>query len=438
MTPEQAEAFLSSRGPGVVPGLERIDALMELLDNPQLSFPTVHLAGTNGKTSTARMIATILAAHGLTVGLYTSPHLARLTERFCLAGWNEGLSWEEISGEQLVETLQYLLPLIRLAEDRRGEELTHFELTCALAFEWMAQRTVGVGVIEAGMGGRWDATNVIEAAVAVLTPIEVDHAQFLGSSPELNASEKVGIIKPGAVVVSADQRPEVAGLIQAAAAEKGATLVVEARDFVIEANEAAVGGRSVSIKTARAGYADLFLPLHGAHQGRNLALAIAAAEAIVDRAMDRDLLSAGLAAVTSPGRLEVVGRRPLVVLDGSHNPHGAAAIAGAIPESFLFDQVTIVFSIFADKDAAGILKPLLPLASRVIFTGSDSPRSAPPERLLEIAQTLDGSAQLSVTTPLEDALNLAIATSRPQDLVLVTGSLHAVGRARGHLSHQKG
>jgi dihydrofolate synthase / folylpolyglutamate synthase len=437
MTPREAKALLDSRGFGITPGLERIQALMDLLDNPQLSYPTIHLAGTNGKSSTARMITAILASHGLSAGTYTSPHLRDVTERYALAGWNEGLSWEEMSDDELASTMAYLLPFIELVESELNESLTYFELTTAIAFEWMAQRTVGLGVIEAGMGGRWDATNLIDSSVAVLTPIDVDHLEFLGASSRDNASEKVGIIKPGSTVVSADQRPEVADLIQSTANELDSKVLVEGRDFFVDANDTAVGGRIGSIRTGRAEYPDLFLPLHGAHQIYNLALAIAASESFLEATLNEDQLRVGLDSVRSPGRLEVVRRQPLVVLDGAHNPHAAAALASTLPRDFLFKRLTLVLSIFMDKDIPGILGHLLPVADRAIFTSSDSPRSAPPGALREISARLDTPAELDVREPIGEAISLAVAASDPEDLILVTGSLHAVGQARELIVDQR-
>lgn len=430
MTPREAKAFLEARGFGIAPGLQRLQALMPLLDGPQLTYPTIHLAGTNGKSSTARMITAVLAAHGINTGLYTSPHLTDLTERYALAGWHDGFNWHQISDEELASTLEYLLPFIQMVENDLNDSLTYFELTTALAFEWMAQRTVGVGVIEAGMGGRWDATNLIDAAVAVLTQIDVDHAEFLGPSSLDNAKEKVGIIKAGSTVISADQRPEVADLLQTTALHLNAPVLVEGRDFFVDANLVAIGGRSVTVRTSRAEYTELFLPLHGAHQAYNLALAVAACEAILDRDLDVTQLGAGLAAVRSPGRLEVVRRQPLVVLDGAHNPHAAAALAATLAQDFHFKSLTMVVSIFEDKDVSGILDHLLPIATRVIFSSSDSPRSASAQDLMSLAELKLTMATLEVREPLDDAINLAIVTAGSEDMVLVTGSLQAVGQAR--------
>ncbi|MGQ0679452.1 MAG: bifunctional folylpolyglutamate synthase/dihydrofolate synthase [Actinomycetota bacterium] len=433
LTSEQAKAFLDARGFGITPGLERIKALMTLLDNPQLSYPTIHLAGTNGKSSTARMVTSILAAHGLTCGLYTSPHLRELTERFVLAGWSERPVWEQISEQDLGGTLEYLLPFVQIVENDLFSSLTYFELTTALAFEWMAQRTVAVGVVETGMGGTWDATNLVDSAVVVLTQIDVDHSAFLGPTSRDNAMEKVGIIKPGSIVISAHQRPEVAALVGAAAREQGAQLLADGSEFALASNRTAIGGRSVTVRTARKSYEELFLPLHGAHQASNLALAVAAAEAFLDRPLDQVLLAEALAGVSSPGRLEVVGRRPLVVLDGAHNPHAAAALAHTLPEDFLYRRLTIVLSIFEDKDIPGILKHLVPLADRLVLTRSDSPRAMPPRALAEHASAVGGAAELLVIDKIEQAISSAAESAGPEDLVLITGSLHAVGQARASL-----
>ena len=410
-----------------------MEALLGLLGNPQLGFPTIHLAGTNGKTSTARILTTILAAQGLNTGLYTSPHLVDVEERFVQAGWDEGLSWRQISREELAGTLSYLVPFTEMVENDLGEPLTYFELTTAIAFEWMAERSVAAGVIETGLGGRWDATNLVESAVAVLTPIDVDHAAYLGDSPKANASEKVDIIKPGATAVSADQPAEVLELVTAKAEAVGASALIAGRDFFVDANETAVGGRSVSLTTPRGAYEGLFLPLHGAHQGANLALAIAAAESFLGRDLDFDLVQEALAAVTSPGRLEVVGRQPLVVLDGAHNPHAAAALRRTLASDFLFRTLTMVLSIFEDKDIPRMLSELVPAADRVIFTTADNPRASSGEALAKAAPVVAGQDAPEVVDRLEDAVDRALALSGEEDMVLVTGSVHAVGQARRHL-----
>lgn len=436
LTFKRAQALLAARGFGITPGLERMEALLHLLDGPQLNYPTIHLAGTNGKTSTARMTAAILAAHGLNAGLYTSPHLLEITERYVLAGWDESLLFDEIAEEEFSATLEYLLPFIEVVEAERGEPLTYFEVTTAIAFEWMCEKVVGAGVIEAGMGGRWDATNLIDSAVAILAPIRVDHREFLGATPAQNAQEKVGIMKPGCTAVVADQTPEVMDLIEAKAQSVDAHLVVLGKGLTVPVNDTAVGGRLMEIRTPEAVYEELFLPLHGAHQGRNLALAIAAAESLLNRPLDADLLRASLAQVTSPGRMEILKRHPLVVVDGAHNPSAAAALAGALPNDFAYDRLNLVLTIFDDKDLPGVLAPLAPLAGRIILTRSNSPRAADPERIR--AALPPGSAEPVMIESLEEAVDLAVATSLDDELVLVTGSLFGAGQARRHLLGNQG
>lgn len=433
LTYHQASSSLESRGFGIKPGLERIRALTGLLSEPQRNFQSIHLAGTNGKTSTARMIAAILGAHGLNTGLYTSPHLHTVRERFALAGWDGGPVWEQMSEAEFASTLSYLLPFVELVENRRGEPVTYFELATAMAFEWMSERSVAAGVIEAGMGGRWDATNLVEGIVAVLTPIDVDHSSFLGTTPLRNAEEKVEIIKAGATVVTAAQRPEVAALIERRAAAAQATLLRLGREFLVDSSEAAVGGRAVTVRTHRTLYEDLFVPLHGKHQATNLALAVVAAESFLDRQLDDAQLRAGLASVRSPGRMEVVSRGPLVVLDGAHNPLAAKALAATLSGDFLYTTMTMVVSVFEDKDVAGMLAHLIPLADRVIFTRMQHARAAAPQRLAAAAPPMPVPIRQEIIEPLEEAVDLAIASASREDLVLVTGSLEAVGQARRHL-----
>ncbi len=429
----EAKAFLESRGFGITPGLARIEALLKLLSDPHLNFPTIHLAGTNGKTSTARMITTILAAHGLGTGLYTSPHLHGVEERFVLAGWDDGLSRQQMSPDEFAANVSYLLPFTELVESDLGEALTYFELTTAMAFEWMSERSVAAGVIETGLGGRWDATNLVHSTVAVLTPVDVDHSAYLGTTPKANAAEKVDILKEGATAVSAAQPPEVLQLLTAKAQAVGASTVVLGRDYFVDSNETAVGGRAVTVRTGRANYEDLYLPLHGAHQATNLAVSLAAAEAFLDRALDFDLLQAALSTVTSPGRLEVVSRRPLVVLDGAHNPHAAAALRRTLASDFLFKNLTMVLSIFEDKDITGVLAELVPAADRVILTQAGNPRAAEPRVLASAAPQVAGQDPPEVVERLEDAVDRALQISDEDDMVLVTGSLHAVGEARQYL-----
>ena len=423
---------LEGRGFGIKPGLDRIDALVQLLDNPQLTYPTIHIAGTNGKSTTARMIGNILAAHGLKTGVYTSPHLSRVTERFALYGSHgTKVVHEEMTQEECRNTLDYLMPFVEVVEKDQDEQVTYFELTSLMAFEWMAEKTVAAGVYETGLGGTWDATNVLKSGVCVIAPIAVDHRDFLGNSPAENAVEKLGIIKGSAWTVSAAQEPEVERLLEETVRTKKGSLRLMERDFKITSDQSAVGGRLATIETKFAIYLDVFLPLFGKHQTRNLALAIAAAESFMDRELNRDQLDAALAVLKSPGRLEVLVKQPLVVLDGAHNPHAARALAQALPDTFGPLPITMVISIFEDKDAEGIIGPLVPLSRRMIFTRSTSPRAADPHALARLAGGL--GAETQVVEDLGAALDGAVTSAASDEMVLVTGSLQAVGEARDHL-----
>ena len=435
----EACALIEGRGQGIRPDLSRIRALLDLLDHPERACPTVHLAGTNGKTSTARLTGALLAAEGLTTGIYTSPHLQSLRERYALAGPGPDHATlpvvDLIPPEELAETLEYLLPFVALVEADRPERVTYFELTTALAFEWMAGHSVSAAVVEAGMGGSWDATNVVAGEVAVLTRIGVDHAAFLGTTPLDNAREKVGIIKPGARVVSAAQEPEVALLIRQTADAVGAHVRFLDEDFRLSANESAIGGRLVSVEGPQGGrYDDLFVPLLGAYQGINAALALAAAEELLGRPLDRESAEAGLSVVTSPGRLEVVSRDPLTVLDGAHNPQAAALLGPALAAAFMGSPRVFVLSIFSDKDIPGILAGIAPAADILVVTASGSERSAPPEVLASQALAAGFPARaIHRAEHLPEAVQLGRELAGGTGLVVVTGSLYAVGEARDAL-----
>ncbi|HLF69464.1 MAG TPA: folylpolyglutamate synthase/dihydrofolate synthase family protein [Actinomycetota bacterium] len=423
---------LDRRGFGIRPGLDRVRALLELLDDPQKSYPSIHVAGTNGKTTTSRIIGALLAAHGCSVGTYTSPHLQSVRERFeRLGSAEEGIVADLIEPEEFALLHEYLGPFIATIENERGETVTYFEVLTAMAFDWMAQQAVGAGVFETGLGGRWDATNVLEPQVCVLTNIDVDHAIFLGSTPVENAREKAGIIKPGTVVVSAQQDPEVDPVITEAALREGAELHRMQDSFEILSDDVAEGGRITTVRGLHSTYEDLFLPLMGQHQSRNLAVSIAAVEAFFGRQLDPEATRAALLQVRSPGRMEIVRLHPVVMLDGAHNPDGAATLAGAIKTSFPGRHTTLVLSIMSDKDREGILERILPLADSVIFTRCEGPRASDPRDLASIASKLGHAS--SVVPSLREAIDAAIDQSGHEDLVLMTGSLYAVGEARDHL-----
>jgi dihydrofolate synthase/folylpolyglutamate synthase len=433
----EAVRLLEGIGFGIRPDLSRIEALVDLLAHPERGYPTIHVAGTNGKSSTARMIGAILAAHGLVTGVYTSPHLQSIRERFVTVGLAEAgaegvrVAFDCISPDEFAAIFAYLLPFVGMVEAQEEEPVTYFELTTALAFEWLADKAVGAGVFEAGLGGTWDATNVIESEVAAITRVALDHTSFLGSTAREQAMEKAGIIKQGGRVVCESQEPDVLEILQRAADQAEAPLVMAGRDFRLLSDRLAHEGRLISIEGCRGRYGDLFLPLHGSHQSANAAVAVAACEQFLERSLDEEALRVGLAAVESTGRLEVVRRNPLVVLDGAHNPAAAEALGPALAETFGKRRRIFVVSVFEDKDLEGILEQLTPYASEFVFTASSSPRAAPPERLAALGRWQGIPSEIVATLGL--ALNAAISRAGPEDLVAVTGSLFAVGEARDHL-----
>lgn len=417
---EEALAELEARGPGrMVPGLDRIAALAGLLGDPHLAYPTVHVAGTNGKSTTARLVARILCAHGLTAGLTISPHLHQVTERFSVCD-------DPIEREEFAEVYDHLRPYLEEV-DPRGEPVTYFEALAALAFLWFADKPVDVGVFEVGMGGTWDATNLIRSNVAVVCPIGLDHPE-LGSTIEEVAGEKAGILKEGTVAVVREQPPEAAGVLEHRAAEVGARLVREGQDFGVPARELAVGGQRLGIRGLRGHYRGLFLPLHGEHQARNAAAAVAACEELLDRPLADGAVREGLGGVTSPGRMEVVGRHPLVLLDGAHNPAGVAALVEGLREAFIWRRLFLVVGVLETKDAAGIVARLASRTTLAHACASSHPRALSPERMAEICRA--AGIETLVQPSVEAALDAAEADAEPDDLILVTGSLYTVADAR--------
>lgn len=415
-----AVAELDGRQPeGMKPDLGRIEAVAELLDNPQLRYPTVHVTGTNGKTSTVRLVTRILCAHGLSSGRYTSPHLAEVTERL-------GVCDDDIEDEDFADAYAHLLPVLEQV-DRRGERVTYFETLTALAYLWFADKPVDVGVFEVGMGGQWDATNLVRGDVAVVCSIDLDHPE-LGSAVEEVAREKAGIIKEGSTVVVQDPNEPTMAVIDARASAIGASLMVLGRDFWLDGPLPAVGGQQLMVRTEHAEYGDLLLPLHGAHQALNAAAAIAASEALLGRALNGEALQQALAGATSPGRLEVVSRHPLVVLDGAHNPHAARALAGSLSAAFTWERLHLVIGVLDRKDVEGIVDPLALQADVAYACRNSNPHSRPAE---DVAAACDRAGVPA--TSYEDvgaAIAAAEAAAGPDDLILVTGSLYTVADAR--------
>lgn len=410
----------------VAPTLERMVALAELLDHPEQSFPSIHVTGTNGKTTTAQVATQLLRAAGLTVGTYTSPHLHSVRERIAYDG-------EPISEEDFAETMAYLAPFLERA-DTGGSRLTYFETLTALAEVWFAHRAIDLGVVEVGMGGTWDATNLVRGEVAVITEVTLDHPE-LGSMPVEVAREKVGVIKEGAVCVSGEHSPEVMAIVEDRCRARGAALRVAGRDFAIAGRQLAVGGQFVDLRVGDRSYEELFVPLYGERLATDALLGLAAVSAFLgDREIDEDVVRTALAAVRSPGRLEVVRRRPLVIVDGAHNPSAARVLADALAESFRWERLILVIGILADKDIAGVAEALVPRADAVIATRSASPRAAPVERVAKEASRL-GPEPLTAAT-VEGAVATALELAGERDCVLVTGSLYTVGEARAALLGQ--
>jgi dihydrofolate synthase/folylpolyglutamate synthase len=406
----------------MVPDLSRITAIADLLDHPERTYPTIHVTGTNGKTTTARMITALACAHGLSTGTYTSPHLASPRERLALCG-------DPIGEDEFGEEYERLLPYLREVDAATPDRVTYFEALTALAYLWFADKPVQLGVFEVGMGGLWDATNLVAGDVAVLTPISLDHPE-LGETVGEVATEKAGIVKAGKVAVSREQPVEALAVIRTRVEDVGARLLLEGDDFELTSRAPGVGGQVISVRTPRANYSSLRLPLFGEHAARNAGAAIVTLEALLDRELSEDAVHAGLQQAGSAGRLEVVGRHPLVVLDGAHNPAGAAALVTALPEAFTWERLWIVFAISANKDLDGVVAELARLNPAVLATRhSVAARSAAPHDAAEACRRhgLDDVEQFE-TVP--DALAAAADRAEEADLILVTGSLYTVADAR--------
>jgi dihydrofolate synthase/folylpolyglutamate synthase len=432
----EVEDALLSRWPEtrLVPTLDRIAAFTELLGEPQRAYPVIQLTGTNGKTSTARMIETLVRALGLRTGRFTSPHLESMTERIVIDG-------APLSDDAFVEAFNDVAPYTHLVDADSEHPLSFFETVVGMAYAAFADAPVDVAVVEVGMGGTWDATNVVDAQVAVLTPIGVDHAQYLGDTPAAIAHEKVGIIKAGATVVTAVQEEDVDGLIEERCLEVGAILVREGIDFGIRSRVPAVGGQMVSLRGLRGTYDEVFLPLYGAHQAHNAAVALAAVEAFVggDEPLALEAVRDAFAEVTSPGRLEIVRRSPTIVLDAAHNPHGATALVAALEDSFTFSPLVGVIGAMGDKDVEGFLEVLEPVLAHVVCTQNSTPRALSAASLGELARGVFGQDRVSVAPGLLEAIEEAAALAEVGGSfgegigsggVLVTGSVVTVGEAR--------
>lgn len=463
------------------PSLMRIIALTSLLGDPQRAYPVVHITGTNGKTSTARMTETLLRARGLRTGLFTSPHLTSVRERICVDG-------QLLSPERFIEVYREIEPYLRLVDAQQPVKLSFFEVLTGMAFAAFADAPVDVAVIEAGMGGTWDSTNVADGVVAAITPISIDHVEYLGNTVAAIATDKAGIIKPGAVAVLGQQPVDAAAELMRRAVKVGASVAREGIEFGVLSRELAVGGQRLAIRGLLGEYHDLFLPLFGVYQAGNAACALAVVEAFSgaagspslmpaeangetapvqgagsrDGRLDDDLVRTAFAMMSSPGRLEIVRRSPLVVVDAAHNPAGMAATAAALTESFGPAEVVAVLAISADKDVAGVLDALEPVAAGVVVTTNSSPRSMPAIELAELARSAFGPDRVHVAERLDDAIEVAVgladeaasqiggplaglvasgdaeSLASAGTMVLITGSVVTAGDARALLSYGGG
>ena len=434
----EVEAEILSRAPehSVQPSLERVEWALDLLGSPERAYRNVHITGTNGKTSTARMAERLLAATGMRTGRFTSPHLASIRERIALDG-------EPISEEGFIAAWEDVAPYIQMVDERSaaagGPRMSFFEVLTVMALAVFADHPVDVAVIEVGMGGTWDCTNVVPGDVEVITPIGLDHAAWLGDTIEEVASNKAGTIKDGAMLITSVQPPAAQAIIAAAAAQHG---VVWRRELDPEEDpdEAdagvlsvldrtlAVGGQMVTLRTAAAVYEDVFIPLHGDYQVHNALLALAAAEAVFGgRALPAKIVEDGFASVASPGRMEVLRSSPTVIVDAGHNPHGLGALVPAVEEAFGFRHLVAVVGAMADKDVEGILSVLEPACDAVVCVPIDSPRALEAEDLAVVAREVFGADRVETTDTLAAGIERAVALSEGYEDPLTSSGVLIVG-----------
>lgn len=418
------------------PSLERVRRIMELLGDPQRSFPVIHLTGTNGKTTTTRAIERIIRETGLSTGRFTSPHLHNVRERIALNG-------KPIDPERFIATYDDVLPYVELIDNEQraaGEPTTtYFEMLVVMAYAAFADAPVDVAIVEVGLGGEWDATNVADGQVAVIAPISLDHTRLLGSTVEEITLEKRGIIKPGAITVIGEQEPSVDELLAERIAEVGGSAKRETIDFEVLERDQAVGGQQLTVQGLAAAYPELYVPLFGAHQAHNVVTAIAAAEAFLgggEQPLDIEVLRAALADLDSPGRLEVVRRSPTVLVDAAHNPSGVRALRDALSDSFNFARLVGVLAIYADKNADDMLSTLEPVLDHVVITRNSNNRSMRPEELGAVAVDIFGEDRVDVVPNLPDAIDRAAELADEGGVaggVLATGSIATAADVRALL-----
>ena len=425
-------AALNKRWPEnqIEPSLDRILALVDALGSPHLTYPTIHIAGTNGKTSTARMIDQLLANLGYRVGRYTSPHLESFTERISIKG-------EPISDLEMIKTYEVIHLYLDLIDSRQPHPISYFEALTAMAFVAFAEHPVDIAVIEAGMGGQWDATNVISSQVSVMTPIGLDHMEYLGNTVEAIAQTKAGIFKPESNVVLAAQSAQVAKVLLAQVAKVSAQPFRQGVEFSLKNRALAVGGQLLSIQGVHGDYDEIFLPLYGDHQGNNAAVALAAVEVFAGVKLDTELVQDAFSKVSSPGRCEIVYKDPTVIIDAAHNPHGVSAIANTLNTEFDFELVVGVVAVLADKDVAGILKNLATTLDYLVITENGSNRAMNKDELAKIASQYFKAEQVEIIGDMNSAITYAIEKvalyNQVNDgvaAVVITGSVATAGMAR--------
>jgi dihydrofolate synthase/folylpolyglutamate synthase len=434
----EVEAELDTRWPEtkIGPSLDRIATLLDILGNPHQSYPVLQITGTNGKTSTARMIDALLTRIGLRVGRFTSPHLQLVTERIALDG-------APASPDSYVRTYREIKPYLSIVDDASDIPMTKFEVLTGMAYAAFAEAPVDVAVVEVGLGGGWDATNVANAEVAVIGPVDIDHVDYLGSDLAGIAREKAGIIKPDSIAVLGEQRPEANQVLMERVAEVDATVARQGQEFAVLNRDVAVGGQLLTLQGLGGVYEEIFLPLHGAHQADNAVRALAAVEAFFgagpDRQMDAEAIREGFASVTTPGRLERMRSAPSVFIDAAHNPHGARALAAALDGEFAFRRLIAVVGLMAGKDAKGILEALEPVSTDIVLTRSNSPRAMDVDELASLARDIFGDDRIVVEHRLDSAVETAVRLAEelgdPSEPlagggVVVTGSVVTAGEAR--------
>lgn len=434
MSWDEATAYLNALGVDAMkslkPSLHRINALCDALDHPERRVPAIHIAGTNGKTSTARLATSLLAASGLSIGTFTSPHLSSVRERIA---YNGAPVEEEVFGDLFA----HVHPLVELVQNRLGEQLSYFELLTGMFLLWAVDAPVDVVVVEAGLGGRWDATNVIPSSCAVLTSVGLDHTSLLGTDRTGIAREKSGIAKSGGVFVCGERDPSIQAVARAEAESLGAEFVAIGRDFDLVESRVAVNGRVVSARTSTGtAYEDVFLALHGQHQALNAAVALEAVSRFLPtRPLDLDIVGQAFADVSVPGRMEAFRvARGRLVLDVAHNPDGMSSLVSALVDSFAFDRLVVVAGFLDDKDYESMILELARVAAVLVATAARTARAVPAAEVARAAAVHGVSASIEQTVPA--AVRAALAAAGPEDLVCVTGSHYVVGEARSHLLEQ--